>query len=190
MPGKLIIFSAPSGAGKTTIVHHLLKQNFNLGFSTSACSRDHRSNEVDGVDYHFLGIEKFQEKIQNDQFIEWEEVYPDQFYGTLKSELNGLLAQGKNIIFDVDVVGGLNIKKHYGEQALAVFVMPPSLDHLKQRLEHRSTETQEAMQGRLKKAEKELKVADQFDAVLLNDDLHNAFDKAEKLVADFLRKEE
>jgi guanylate kinase len=189
MPGKLIIFSAPSGAGKTTIVHHLLEQSFNLGFSTSACSRDRRSNEVDGVDYHFLGIEKFQEKIQNDEFIEWEEVYPDQFYGTLKSELNELLAQGKNIIFDVDVVGGLNIKKHYGDQALAVFVMPPSLDHLRRRLEHRSTETLEAMQGRLIKAEKELKVADQFDALLLNDDLRNAFVKAEKLVADFLSKE-
>ena len=125
MPGKLVIFSAPSGAGKTTIVHHLLEQDFNLGFSTSACSRDRRGNEVDGADYHFLGIAKFKEKIQNDEFIEWEEVYPDQFYGTLKSELNELLAQGMNVIFDVDVVGGLNIKKHYGDQALSVFVMPP-----------------------------------------------------------------
>ncbi|HIA05566.1 MAG TPA: guanylate kinase [Flavobacteriales bacterium] len=189
MPGKLVIFSAPSGAGKTTIVHHLLEQDFNLGFSTSACSRDRRGNEVDGADYHFLGIAKFKEKIQNDEFIEWEEVYPDQFYGTLKSELNELLAQGMNVIFDVDVVGGLNIKKHYGDQALSVFVMPPSLDHLRQRLEHRSTETQKAMRDRLVKAEKELTVADQFDTVLVNDDLQNAFIKAEKLVADFLSED-
>jgi len=189
MPGKLVIFSAPSGAGKTTIVHHLLEQNFNLGFSTSACSRDLRGNEVDGVDYHFLGIEKFKEKIDNDEFIEWEEVYPNQFYGTLKSELNELLEQGRNVIFDVDVLGGLNIKKHYGDQALSVFVMPPSLDHLRQRLEHRSTETQEDMGRRLSKAEKELDKAGQFDCVLLNDDLENAFTKADTLVSDFLSKE-
>ena len=189
MPGKLVIFSAPSGAGKTTIVHHLLEQDFNLGFSTSACSRDIRGNEEDGVDYHFLGIEKFKEKIDNDEFVEWEEVYPDQFYGTLKNELNALLEDGKNVIFDVDVVGGLNIKKHYGEQALAIFVMPPSLDHLRQRLEHRSTETQEDMQRRLAKAEKELDKADQFDCVLLNDDLEKAFSKADTLVSDFLSKQ-
>lgn len=189
MPGKLIIFSAPSGAGKTTIVHHLLEQDFNLGFSTSACSRERRSNEMDGVDYHFLGIEKFKEKIANDEFIEWEEVYPNQFYGTLKSELNSLLGQGKNVIFDVDVVGGLNIKKHYGKQALAIFVMPPSLDHLRQRLEHRSTESAEALQRRLAKAEKELTVSDQFDQVLLNDNLENAFSKAEHIVSDFLSED-
>ena len=188
MPGKLIIFSAPSGAGKTTIVHHLLQQNYNLGFSTSACSRERRYNEEDGVDYHFLGLEKFKEKIENDEFVEWEEVYPKQFYGTLKSELNDLLDQDKNVIFDVDVVGGLNIKKQYGEQALAVFVMPPSLDHLRQRLEHRSTESQEALQGRLEKAEKELVYADQFDKVLLNDDLQNAFSIAKTIVEDFLSK--
>ena len=188
MPGKLIIFSAPSGAGKTTIVHHLLEQDFNLGFSTSACSRERRRNEVDGTDYHFLGIEKFKEKIANDDFVEWEEVYPDQFYGTLKSELNSLLNQGKNVIFDVDVVGGLNIKKQYGDQALAIFVMPPSLDHLRQRLEHRSTESHEALQKRLKKAEKELTVSDQFDQVLLNDHLETAFIKAEEIVGNFLKE--
>ncbi|MBL4657094.1 MAG: guanylate kinase [Flavobacteriales bacterium] len=186
MSGKLIIFSAPSGAGKTTIVHHLLERDFNLGFSTSACSRDLRKNEVDGEDYHFLGVDGFKDKIAQDEFIEWEEVYPDQFYGTLKSELNGLLDQGKNVIFDVDVVGGLNIKKHYGKQALAVFVMPPSLDHLRQRLEHRSTESQEQLQRRLAKAENELKVSDEFDIVLLNDNLENAFDKAEEIVERFL----
>lgn len=188
MPGKLIIFSAPSGAGKTTIVHHLLDQDFNLGFSTSACSRARRSNEVDGEDYHFLGVKKFREKIDNNEFVEWEEVYPDQFYGTLKSELNELLDQGKNVIFDVDVIGGLNIKKHYGSQALAVFVMPPSLDHLRQRLEHRSTESKQALQRRLAKAEKELTVSDKFDLVLLNDNLESAFTKAEEIVAEFLNK--
>ena len=188
MPGKLIIFSAPSGAGKTTIVHHMLKQDLNLGFSISACSRDRRKNEVDGKDYHFLGVDGFKEKIANDEFIEWEEVYPDQFYGTLKSELNTLLEQGKNVIFDVDVVGGLNIKKHYGDRALAVFVMPPSLARLRQRLEQRSTETEETLQKRLEKAEKELTVSDQFDQILLNDDLKNAFGKAEKIVGDFLRE--
>ena len=186
MPGKLIIFSAPSGAGKTTIVHHLLEQGTNLGFSISACSRERRATEVDGVDYHFLGVEGFKEKIDNDEFVEWEEVYPDQFYGTLKEELNGLLKQDKNVIFDVDVVGGLNIKKHYHDQALAVFVMPPSLEHLRQRLEHRSTESQETLQRRMDKAEKELKVSDQFDVILVNDDLEGAFSKAESIVSDFL----
>ena len=189
MPGKLIIFSAPSGAGKTTIVHHLLEQDLNLGFSTSACSRERRSNEIDGVDYHFLGGEKFKEKIAADEFVEWEEVYPDQYYGTLKSELNDLLEQDRNVIFDVDVIGGLNIKKQYGDQALAVFVMPPSLDHLRQRLEDRSTESQETLQRRLAKAEKELKVFDQFDTILLNDDLEKAFAKAENLVKEFLSKD-
>lgn len=188
MPGKLIIFSAPSGAGKTTIVHHLLKQDFNLGFSTSACSRERRANEVDGEDYYFLGVKKFKEKITNDEFIEWEEVYPDQFYGTLKSELNGLLKEGKNVIFDVDVVGGLNIKEHYGSQALAIFVMPPSLEHLRQRLEHRSTESKEALQRRLDKAEKELTVSDKFDMVLLNDNLESAFAKAEEIASNFLNQ--
>ena len=138
------------------------------------------------MDYHFLGLEKFKEKIDNNEFVEWEEVYPDQFYGTLRSELNALLERGKNVIFDVDVVGGLNIKKHYGTQALSVFVMPPSLDHLRQRLEHRSTESKEALQRRLEKAEKELTVSDQFDTVLLNDDLQNAFSKAEVIVEEFL----
>jgi len=186
MAGKLIIFSAPSGAGKTTIVHHLLGGGVNIGFSISACSRERRANELDGVDYHFLGVEGFKEKIDNDEFVEWEEVYPDQFYGTLKSELNGLLKQGKNVIFDVDVVGGLNIKKQYGDQAIAVFVMPPSLEHLRQRLEHRSTESQETLQRRLDKAEKELTVSDQFDVILVNDDLESAFSKAELIVSDFL----
>ncbi|MBL4755092.1 MAG: guanylate kinase [Flavobacteriales bacterium] len=186
MPGKLIIFSAPSGAGKTTIVHHILNKDDNIGFSISACSRERRANEVDGVDYHFLGVEGFKEKVDNNEFVEWEEVYPDQFYGTLKDELNGLLNQGKNVIFDVDVVGGLNIKQHYGDQAIAVFVMPPSLAHLRQRLEHRSTESQEALQRRLDKAQQELKVSDQFDVILLNDDLESAFAKAELIVSDFL----
>ena len=140
--GKCVIFSAPSGAGKTTIVHYLLKQNLGLEFSVSACSRDPRSNEVDGRDYHFLGLEGFKEKIEQDAFVEWEEVYTDNFYGTLKSEIERIWSHGKTVIFDVDVIGGLNIKRIFGEQALAIFVQPPSYDELEARLRKRSTETE------------------------------------------------
>ncbi len=184
--GKLLIFSAPSGAGKTTIVHHLLKQDLGLFFSVSACSREKRYNEINKKDYHFIGKTKFKELIANDDFLEWEEVYPDQFYGTLKSDVNALINEGKNVIFDVDVVGALNIKKHYGDRALSVFVQPPSLKLLKQRLTERSTESEENLKIRLNKATKELKAANEFDKILVNDTLETALKRAEIIAGEFL----
>jgi len=184
--GKLLIFSAPSGAGKTTIVHHLLKQDLGLFFSVSACSREKRYNEINKKDYHFIGKNKFKELIANDDFLEWEEVYPDQFYGTLKSDVNALIKEGKNVIFDVDVVGALNIKKHYGDHALSVFVQPPSLKLLKQRLTERSTESEENLKIRLNKATKELKAANKFDKILVNDTLETALKRAEIIAGEFL----
>jgi len=188
MPGKLIIFSAPSGAGKTTIVHHLLEQDLNLEFSISACSRDRREGEQDAVDYYFLGVDTFKEKIDNKEFLEWEEVYPNQFYGTLIAEVERILEAGNNVIFDVDVVGGLSIKKFYREQALAVFVQPPSIDHLKARLLKRSTESETSVNKRVEKASSELKYADQFDEILLNDNRVEAFQKAKEMVERFLNQ--
>ncbi len=184
--GKLIIFSAPSGAGKTTIVKHLLDCKFNLEFSISATSREKRHTETYGKDYYFLSEEEFKEKIKNDEFLEWEEVYQGTCYGTLKSEVERIRHKGNNVIFDVDVVGGLNIKKYYGDQALAIFVMPPSVEELKNRLKNRSTETEEKIKTRIAKAEYELGFATQFDVILVNDNLENAFDEAEKLLSDFL----
>ncbi len=184
--GKCVIFSAPSGAGKTTIVHHLLGQNLGLEFSISACSRDPRGAEVDGRDYYFLGIEGFKQKIEEGAFAEWEEVYPNNFYGTLKSELERIWSNGKTVIFDVDVVGGLNLKKFIGENALAVFVQPPSYEILVQRLTDRSTESEEKINMRLAKAMQELSQADKFDYILLNDDLHKACAEARKVVERFL----
>lgn len=188
MKGKLIIFSAPSGAGKTTIVHHLLKQNLGLEFSVSASNREKRENEEDGKDYYFMSVDDFEKKIENNEFVEWEEVYPDHFYGTLKSEIERIRANGKHVIFDVDVVGGLNLKKHYGEDALAIFVMPPSIEHLEKRLKSRSTETPESVRRRIEKAAKELETAEQFDKILPNDHLEKAFIKAEELVNEFLNE--
>ena len=184
--GKLVIFSAPSGAGKTTIVHHLLSQDLNLVFSISACSREKRKNEENGKDYHFLGLEKFREKINTRDFLEWEEVYPGQFYGTLKSEVDAMLKKGGNVIFDVDVIGGLNIKKQYKDRALAIFVMAPSIDHLRKRLEYRSTESTSSIDKRITKASKELKYADQFDTIIMNENMDNAFLEATTLVRKFL----
>jgi len=186
--GKCIIFSAPSGAGKTTIVHHLLKQELGLEFSVSACSRDPRENEVNGEDYHFLGIEGFKEKIQNDAFVEWEEVYTNNFYGTLKSEMERIWSEGKTVIFDVDVIGGLNLKKQFGDAAYAVFVKPPSYEELEKRLRGRSTETEDKINQRMEKAHKELSFAPKFDYILVNDDLAEACDKAKGLVSEFLTK--
>lgn len=188
MSGKLVIFSAPSGAGKTTIVHHLLAQDLNLEFSISACSREQRGGEQDEVDYFFLGIDGFKKKINANEFLEWEEVYPDQFYGTLKSEVDKLLSDGKNVIFDVDVVGGLNIKESYPESALSVFVMPPSIEHLKDRLLKRSTESETSVNKRVEKAASELKYADRFDEILLNDNRDEAFDRAVEMVTDFIKQ--
>jgi guanylate kinase len=185
--GKCVIFSAPSGAGKTTIVHYLLKQNLGLEFSVSACSRDPRSNEVDGRDYHFLGLEGFKEKIEQDAFVEWEEVYTDNFYGTLKSEIERIWSHGKTVIFDVDVIGGLNIKRIFGEQALAIFVQPPSYNELEARLRKRSTETEEKIQQRMFKAKTELAYAPEFDIILVNDHLDTACHKAQNLIVEFTK---
>ena len=185
--GKCVIFSAPSGAGKTTIVHYLLKQNLGLEFSISACSREPRSNEVNGRDYHFLGLEGFKNKIEQEAFVEWEEVYTDNFYGTLKSEIERIWSHGKTVIFDVDVIGGLNIKRIFGEQALAIFVQPPSYDELEVRLRKRSTETEEKIQQRMYKATTELSYAPEFDVILVNDHLDSACHKAQNLILEFIK---
>ena len=155
MKGKLVIFSAPSGAGKTTIVHHLLKVFPNLEFSVSACSRPMRKDETYGVDYYFISVEEFKKKISKEEFVEWEEVYKDNFYGTLKAEIERIWKKGHHIIFDMDVVGGLNLKKQFGEQALSIFVMPPSIQHLEARLKMRETETPASIARRIGKAEVE-----------------------------------
>lgn len=186
--GKLIIFSAPSGAGKTTIVRHLLEQNLNLEFSVSATSRGMRHTETDGKDYYFLSPEEFRSKIENNEFLEWEEVYAGTFYGTLKSEVERIRANGQNVIFDVDVVGGCNIKKFYGDEALAVFVQPPSVEELRNRLVVRSTDSPEVIEKRLEKAEYELTYASQFDRVIVNEVLEKAFEEAEKYIRDFINK--
>lgn len=186
--GKAIIFSAPSGAGKTTIVKHLLETRNDLSFSISACSRPRRNRtEVDGVDYYFLSVDDFKRKVTNDEFVEWEEVYKDSFYGTLKSEVERIWRLGKTVIFDVDVVGGKNLKAYFGEDALAIFVKPPSIDHLRSRLQLRDTETEESINTRMAKAEKELGFAVHFDYILTNDKLDVAFKDAEKTVESFLK---
>ena len=183
---KCIIFSAPSGAGKTTIVHYLLGRDLGLEFSVSACSREPRKNETNGKDYYFLGVEGFQKKINEGAFVEWEEVYTNNYYGTLSSELERIWSHGKSVIFDVDVIGGLNLKKLFGEQALAIFVQPPSVEELERRLRGRSTETEEKINQRIGKAKNELTYADQFDEILINDDLDQACKKAELIVKAFL----
>ncbi len=188
MKGKLIIFSAPSGAGKTTIVRHLLDKNLNLEFSVSATSRAPRHNETHGKDYYFLSVEEFKKKIANDEFLEWEEVYNGVYYGSLKSEVERIRNLGKNVIFDVDVVGGLNIKKFYADDALAVFVQPPSVEELRNRLKNRSTETEEKIQMRIAKAEHELSFANQFDRLINNNDLLQACREAENIIREFIEK--
>ena len=185
--GKCIIFSAPSGAGKTTIVHHLLKQDLDLEFSISACTREKRGQEVDGKDYYFLSIDAFQQKVKDNAFIEWEEVYTDHCYGTLKEEIERIWGEGKHVIFDVDVVGGLNLKKYFGDNALAIFVMPPSMKDLEDRLRGRGTDSEDRILKRLAKAKQELITADQFDHVILNKDLDKAKQEAFNLVSDFVK---
>ncbi len=186
--GKLLIFSAPSGSGKTTIVRHLLKQpELNLAFSVSATSRLPRGEEKHGEHYYFIATSAFKKHIKNDDFVEWEEVYRDNFYGTLKSEVERLWAEGKNVIFDIDVVGGLRIKKKFPEQTLAVFVKPPSVDELKIRLKKRSTESDDKINMRIAKASVELATAPQFDEIIKNYDLDVALKEAHQLVADFVR---
>ena len=185
--GKLIIFSAPSGSGKTTLVRHLLAQDeLNMAFSVSATSRAPRGDEQEGVHYYYKTAEEFKQHIKNEDFIEWEEVYRDHFYGTLKSEVERLWAQGKHVIFDIDVAGGLRIKKKFPERTLAVFVKPPSVDELKRRLKERSTEPEEKINMRIAKASVELATAPQFDLILRNDDLETAKKEAVALVRQFL----
>jgi len=187
--GKLIIFSAPSGSGKTTLVHYLLNQpELNLAFSISATSRKKRHNEVDAKDYYFLNTDVFKEKIKNNEFVEWEEVYENTFYGTLKSEIERLLKEGKNIIFDIDVEGGLNLKKLYTDNSLAIFVKPPSIEELKKRLEKRKTETKETINKRIEKADKELQYSKNFDVIITNDDLEKTKKKTFELVKKFINE--
>jgi len=186
MNGKLIIFSAPSGAGKTTIVHRIIGSRNDLVFSVSACSRPMRANEKDGVDYYFISANEFRNKIQKDEFLEWHEVYENSFYGTLKAEVERIWNKGKHVIFDVDVKGGLNIKNYGKENALSVFVMPPSLYELENRLKNRSTETPDSLKKRLDKAAYEMTFAEKFDVVIINDDLEKAVDEVKKAVDTFL----
>lgn len=183
--GKLIIFSAPSGSGKTTIVRHLLQRFDGLAFSVSACTRNRRAGEVDGRDYYFLSENLFKEKIEREEFVEYEEVYPGNYYGTLKSEIVRLWDMQKHVLFDIDVEGGLNIKRQFGEKALSVFVKPASIEVLKERLYHRSTETPQQLEIRLNKAVSELKYENQFDKILVNSDLQVAFSEAEQIVSQF-----
>jgi len=185
--GKAIIFSAPSGAGKTTIVRHLLSvPEFRLSFSTSATSRQKRGHEENGKDYFFISPEEFRARITVGEFLEWEEVYKDQYYGTLKSEVARIWQEGRNVIFDVDVVGGLNLKKSFGENGIAVFVQPLSIEVLRYRLRNRSTETAEKIAMRIEKAQHEMTFAEQFDYILINDQLEPALKTAETKVREFL----
>ncbi len=188
MNGKLIIFSAPSGAGKTTIVKQLLAAGLPLSFSISACSRGKREGETNGKDYYFLSADEFKSKIEKGEFLEWEEVYPGNYYGTLKSEIERIWEDGKHVIFDVDVVGGLNIKKAYPEKSLTLFVQPPSLETLKNRLQNRSTETEENIQKRLAKADFELSFSSKFDVIIVNDDLGKAIEESKEKVLNFITK--
>ena len=184
--GKLIVISAPSGAGKTSIVHQLLKFIPELSFSVSASSRERRGNEVDGKDYYFLGVEGFQKKIKEDAFLEWEQVYENQYYGTLKSEIKRIWSEGKIVIFDVDVVGGLNIKKQYPKECLSIFSMPPSIEVLAERLIGRGSESDESVKKRLDKAEEETSKSGQFDTIILNDDFKTACEQTKEIITNFI----
>jgi guanylate kinase len=187
MQGKLIIFSAPSGAGKTTLVRNLLSSGLPLSFSVSATSRSPREGEINGREYYFLSGHEFRDKIEKGDFLEWEEVYPGMFYGTLLSELNRIWNEGKHVVFDVDVVGGLNIKKKFPKNSLSVFVMPPSLEVLEGRLIDRNTETPESLEKRISKARLELSFSQQFDAIIVNDHLDTSFRESLSLVQEFLQ---
>lgn len=185
---KLIIFSAPSGSGKSTIINYLLEQGLNMAFSISATSRPPRGQEQHGVEYFFLSPEEFRQRIANDEFLEYEEVYQDRFYGTLKSQVENQLNAGQNVVFDVDVVGGCNIKQFYGDRALSVFIQPPSIEELRKRLVGRATDTPEVIESRIAKAEFELSFADRFDVVIVNDNLEIAKTEALRVIQNFLNK--
>lgn len=188
MRGRCIIVSAPSGSGKSTIVQYLMQEHpeFNLAFSISATSRPPRGKEQHGVEYFFLSPEEFREKISNNEFLEYEEVYQDRFYGTLKSQVEQQLSEGQNVVFDVDVKGGCNIKQFYGDDALSIFIQPPSIDELRRRLEHRATDDAEQIERRLAKAEEEMSYAPRFDRILVNDDLETAKAEAVDMLNNFL----
>ena len=190
--GRLFIVSAPSGSGKSTIVQYLMKEHpeFHLAFSISATSRPPRGEERHGVEYFFLSPDEFRQRIQNNEFLEYEEVYPDRFYGTLKEQVEKQLEAGQNVVFDVDVKGGCNIKKYYGNRALSLFIQPPSIEELRRRLEGRNTDSAEQIQIRLNKAEFEMSFAPQFDRILINDDLEKAKNDAVEILTDFLMKSE
>lgn len=185
--GKLIIVSAPSGSGKSTIINWLMQhEELHLAFSVSCTSRAPRGNERDGIEYFFLSVDEFKERIERDEFLEYEEVYEGRFYGTLKSQVERQLADGQNVVFDVDVKGGCSLKKYFGDRALAIFIQPPSVEELRRRLEKRGTDTPEVINDRVAKAEYELTFADRFDKVLVNDDLDTALAEALKMVTEFL----
>lgn len=184
--GKAIIFSAPSGAGKTTMVRYLLEKELPLLFSISASSRNRRPNEIDGKDYYFLNVDDFKAKVASNAFVEWEEVYENNFYGTLKSEIDRIWSNHQHVVFDVDVIGGLNLKKHFGERALAIFIEPPSLDVLFKRLKNRATETEKSLNKRIEKATHEMKFSSSFDLIIINDRLEKAKKDAFEKVSKFL----
>lgn len=184
--GKLIIFSAPSGAGKTTLVRHLLNSRSDLAFSISCCTRGKRDGEIDGKDYYFLDVNDFKQKVNNNEFAEWEEVYENHFYGTLKSEIQRIWNEGNHVLFDIDVKGGLNLKKQFGKDALAVFVKPPSVEELKKRLTNRNTDSADKLKIRLAKANEELSFAPEFDEIVVNDDLSKAKLDVEELISRFI----
>ena len=186
MTGKLIIFSAPSGSGKSTIINYLLTQNLNLAFSISATSRPPRGTEKHGVEYFFLTPEEFRQRIENNEFLEYEEVYKDRYYGTLKAQVEKQLEAGQNVVFDVDVVGGCNIKNYYGKRALSLFIQPPSIEELRHRLNTRGTDAPEVIESRIAKEEYELSFAPKFDVVVVNDDLEKAEAEALHIIQKFL----
>ncbi|WP_294538892.1 guanylate kinase [uncultured Bacteroides sp.] len=188
MAGKLIIFSAPSGSGKSTIINYLLTQGLNLAFSISATSRPPRGTEQHGVEYFFLTPEEFRSRIENNEFLEYEEVYKDRYYGTLKAQVEKQLEAGQNVVFDVDVVGGCNIKKFYGDRALSVFIQPPSVEELRRRLEGRGTDAPEVIESRIAKAEFELSFAPQFDRIIVNDNLETAKAETLAVIREFLNQ--
>lgn len=186
MKGKLIIISAPSGAGKTTVVKQLLESGLNLEFSISATSRIPRANETDGKDYYFLSVEEFRNRITHDKFIEWEEVYKDHLYGTLKEEIDRIIKKGNHVIFDVDTKGGVNLKKKFGDRAISIFIMPPSIDELENRLKKRGTDKPEKIKMRIEKAALEISEAKQFDYIIINNDITTACTETYNLVKSFI----
>lgn len=189
MNGKLVIISAPSGAGKTTIVNYLLNQDLGLEFSVSATTREPRGKEENGKEYYFITVADFKKKIKNDEFTEWQEVYKDQFYGTLKSEIERIWADKKHVVFDVDVKGGINLKKIFGPKAISIFVMPPSVEELEKRLLRRATDGETKIRVRIEKATGEMKLADKFDHIVINDNLERAQKEVYELARNFLNKE-